>query len=130
MKSVFPEFISTYSFHKQSRSVFHQLKMTGIRRLYKEMSRNDNRDPSYDLERNQTLTILLSSKIKRNQLERDSPQKNQRLRKASKDNNKQKGKTKAVKKEEPPPSSKMVSAINAYKSDSQQSKTRIKKGKK
>ena len=106
--------------------------MTGIRRLYKEMSRNDNRDPSYDLERNQTLTILLSSKIKRNQLERDSPQKNHRCsRKASEDNNKkQKGKTKAVKKEEPPPSSKMVSAINAYKSDSRQSKTRKKKGKK
>ena len=94
------------------------------------MSRNDNRDPSYDLERNQTLTILLSSKIKRNQLERDSPQKNQISRKASEDNNnKQKGKTKAVKKEEPPPSSKMVSAINAYASDSQQSKTRKKKGK-
>ena len=95
------------------------------------MSRNDNRDPSYDLERNQTLTILLSSKIKRNQLERDSPKKNHRCsKKASEDNNnnKQKGKTKAVKKE-PPPSSKMVSAINAYKSDSQQSKTRKKKGK-
>ena len=93
------------------------------------MSRNDNRDPSYDLERNQTLTILLSSKIKRNQLERDSPQKNRRSRKTSEDNNNnKKGKTKAVKKE-PPPSSKMVSAINAYKSDSRQSKTRNKKGK-
>lgn len=104
--------------------------MTGIRRLYKEMSRNDNRDPSYDLERNQALTILLSSKIKRNQLERDSPQKNRRSRNTSEDNNKkQKGKTKADKKEEPPPSSKMVSAINAYKSDSRQSKTRNKKGK-
>jgi len=81
--------------------------MTGIRRLYQEMSR-DNRDLSFKLERNHAMGVLLSAKAQRDELEQ--PKKSQGKKKQP---TRKKAKNKSPKQQQPP-SPQMISAINAY----------------
>ena len=82
--------------------------MTGIRRLYREMS-NDNRDLSFKLERNHAMGVLLSAKAPRDELEQ--PKKSQGKKKQP---TRKKEKNKSPKQQQQPPSPQMISAINAY----------------
>ena len=81
--------------------------MTGIRRLYREMS-HENRDLSFKLERNHAMGVLLSAKAQRDELEQ--PKKSQR-RKKQPTRKKEKNKSPM---QQQPPSPQMISAINAY----------------
>ena len=86
-------------------------KMTGIRRLYREMSRDEEHDLSFELERKHTMGLLLSAKNQREKLEQESEQ-----RPTRKDDIKSKENKTSHKKKKPIPkqSPKMASAKNAY----------------
>ncbi|KAL7541193.1 hypothetical protein ACHAXR_010715 [Thalassiosira sp. AJA248-18] len=89
-------------------------KRTGIRRLYRGMVR-DPRDLSFESERDHTMELLLTAKIRRGQLEEQCCKKGGEGRKEEE----RKAPKKTPHKKKPPPSPKMVSAINAYKSNPQ-----------
>lgn len=92
-------------------------KKTGIRRLYKGMV-TENRDLSFELERNHALEVVLAAKVKRSQLERDSTSETNGISKRAKKESSpprtsRSKKAKQAKTPQAPPP-KMVSAINAY----------------
>ena len=86
------------------------VKRTGIRRLYREMSK-DNRDLSFMLEREHAMEVLLTAKFHRDQMEQRKVNEDGRKRTARQ----RKSPKKKVAKP-PPPSPKMITAMNAYKS--------------
>lgn len=80
--------------------------MTGIRRLYREMS-HENRDLSFKLERNHAMGVLLSAKAQRDELEQSKKSQGKKQPTRKKETNKSP-------KQQQPPSPQMISAINAY----------------
>lgn len=87
---------------------------TGIRRLYRDMVR-DHRDITFESERERTINVLHSAKVRRSKIEQS---RNDAI-KPSKTEDKKRTPNKSKRK--PPPSPKMVSAMNAYKSDTRHS---------
>ena len=101
--------------------------MTGIRRLYREMS-SDNRDLSFKLERNHAMGVLLSAKAQRDELEQSKKSQGKKKQPTRK-----KAKNKSPKQQQPP-SPQMISAINAYSNNeprvSSSSKSKAQEGSK
>lgn len=89
---------------------YRQPKMTGIRRLYQEMSRDEQHDLSFELERNHTMGLLLSAKNQRKNLEQEAEQRTTSKDETSKENKTSHKKKKPIPKQSP----KMASAKNAY----------------
>ena len=83
--------------------------MTGIRRLYREMS-SDNRDLSFKLERNHAMGVLLSAKAQRDELEQPNKSQGRKKQKPTR----KKAKNKSRPKQQQPLSPQMNSAIIAY----------------
>jgi len=85
-------------------------KMTGIRRLYQEMSRDEEHDLSFELERKHTMGLLLSAKNQRKNLEQEAERRTTSKDETSKETNTSAKKKKPIPKQSP----KMASAMNAY----------------